>query len=129
MKKVLVVLFGLLVSASFANEVMQKNMIDMENALTKMQKGYLYNSLQMVNEGMDDLLKANKQFRDTQMKSFLPDNKKHMYNIAVNSADRIDGAVANMKKYLAKKEYLRAHQSYGEIIYGCTSCHGIVRSW
>ena len=119
-------------AASFAmaeDNPLQKNMYDMENALGKMQKGYLYNNIQMVHEGLNDLTAANKYFKDTQMKTFLPENKRHMSNVAINSSERIDKSVLAMKKYLDKKEYLKAHESCGQIINGCTTCHSIVRSW
>lgn len=129
MKKVIVVAAVLVLSLFAEDNMMQKNMYDMENALNKMQKGFLYNNLQMVHEGLNELAEANRHFKDTQMKTFLPENKKHMYNIALNSSERIEKAIVSMKKSLDKKEFLKAHETCGQIINGCTSCHSIVRNW
>ncbi len=130
MKKLVVTVIAL-ASFLFADDVMvmQNSMYKMEMGLNAIQKGYLYNNIDMVQSGINDVRDANHLFKSTDMKSFLPDDKKHMINIANNSSERIEDALSNMEKYLGKHEMMNAHKSFGELINACTICHSLVRNW
>lgn len=110
-------------------DILQKSMMQMEEGLSMMQKGYLYNNIDLVEKGLQMVEDGDKLFKKDDMKKYLPDNKKHMANIANNSSIRIEDAVQKMRKYLETKEYIKAHMSCAEIINGCTTCHSLVRNW
>jgi len=109
--------------------VMQNSMYKMEMGLNTIQKGFLYNNVDMVKSGIEDIKSANQLFKSTDMKKFLPEDKKHMINIANNSSERIVESLTAMTKYLDKKEMLKSHESFGALINACTTCHSLVRSW
>ena len=131
MKKIVLTLFAF---ASFLIAdtniiVIQNSMYKMEMGLNTIQKGYLYNNIDVVKSGIADVREANKLFKSADMKSLLPDDKKHMVNIANNSADRIVESLASMEKYINKHEMINAHKAFGELINACTTCHSLVRNW
>lgn len=131
--KLLKVASGLLLvsSLSFAlDSTLKDNMSQMENALSNMQKGFLYNSVELIRDGAGELKKANMLFSDKKMtQKYLPANKQHMSNVAYNTSKKIDEATTKMLKHLDKKEYVNAHTAYSKILDACTACHKIVRSW
>jgi hypothetical protein len=120
-----------LVTSIFATEVdLQKNMIKMENGVSNIQRGFLYNNIDLIKNGIEEISTANHMFASKDVASkYLPKEKKHMSNVAFNSAKKIDFALEELKVYLDKKELTSAHKAYSEVIDSCTVCHSIVRSW
>lgn len=118
------------IGAAAADSTLASNMRQMENGLSSVQKGFLYNTPSLIKEGVSEIQKANALFHDTEAtKKYLPKDKHHMSNIAFNASKRIDSASVNLFKALDKKEYSKAHQSYSEIVNACTACHAVVRGW
>jgi cytochrome c553 len=123
-------LSALLVSGVMAEDTLVSTMHQMENGLGNVQKGFLYNSPELIKSGVGDIHKANALFHNMdETKKFLPKEKQHMSNIAFNAAKRIDTASADLLKALDGKQYTKAHQSYSDIINACGSCHAVVRGW
>ncbi len=123
-------LTALLSVGAAADDTLALNMSQMENGLSNIQKGFLYNTPALIKGGVSDVQKANALFHNMDVtKKYLPKDKQHMSNIAFNASKRIDGASADLLKALDKKEYSKAHQSYSEIVNACTACHAVVRSW
>ncbi len=123
-------LAALLGSAAMANETLALNMSQMENGLSNVQKGFLYNAPVLIKGGISEIQKANAVFHNADAtKKYLPKEKQHMSNIAFNAAKRIDASSNELIKALNKKEYSKASQSYSEIVNACTACHAVVRGW
>ncbi|MDX9965763.1 hypothetical protein E0765_11900 [Sulfuricurvum sp. IAE1] len=123
-------LAALLGSAVMANETLALNMSQMENGLSNVQKGFLYNAPVLIKGGISEIQKANALFHNADAtKKYLPKEKQHMSNIAFNAAKRIDASSNELIKALNKKEYSKASQSYSEIVNACTACHAVVRGW
>ncbi|MDD3770819.1 MAG: hypothetical protein AB7U26_05825 [Sulfuricurvum sp.] len=123
-------LAALLGSAAMANETLALNMSQMENGLSNVQKGFLYNAPVLIKGGISEIQKANALFHNADAtKKYLPKEKQHMSNIAFNAAKRIDASSNELIKALNKKEYSKASQSYSEIVNACTACHAVVRGW
>lgn len=115
---------------AMANETLVKTMIDMENGLNNVQKGFLYNNPVLIKEGVNVIHTANALFHDMDAtKKFLPKEKQHMSNVAFNASKRIDTASVNLLKALDKKQFSKAGQSYSDLVNACTACHGVVRGW
>ena len=105
-------------------------MSQMENGLSNVQKGFLYNAPVLIKGGISEIQKANALFHNADAtKKYLPKEKQHMSNIAFNAAKRIDASSNELIKALNKKEYSKASQSYSEIVNACTACHAVVRGW
>jgi cytochrome c556 len=123
-------LSALIASGVAADDTLVQNMHQMENGLSSVQKGFLYNTPELIKSGISDIKKADSLFHDVDAtKNYLPKDKQHMSNIAFNAAKRIDTASNKLLKALDKKEYSKAHESYSEIVNACTACHAVVRGW
>ena len=120
-------------SVSFAQtpaELNTKTMIGMESGLNNIQKGFLYNNLDLVKYGADQIIKENKIYHDKKViKSILPKGKQQMENIAMITSNRIDDSIAELKTYIDLKDIRKAQDSFVNIIKACTDCHNIVRGW
>lgn len=123
-------LISALSSITMADTTLVKTMIDMENGLNNVQKGFLYNNPVLIKEGVNAIHTANTLFHDMEAtKKFLPKEKQHMSNVAFNASKRIDTASANLLKALDKKQFSKAGQSYSDLVNACTACHGVIRGW
>ena len=123
-------LSALLGAGAMADETLANNMSQMESGLSSVQKGFLYNTPDLIKSGVADIKKADALFHNAdETKKFLPKDKQHMSNIAFNAAKRIDTASNELIKALDKKQYSKAHKSYSEIVDACTACHAVVRGW
>lgn len=131
MKMVKVLALSALLSAGvMAADDLAANMHQMEGGLSDVQKGFLYNTPDLIKTGVSEIKKADALFHDMDAtKKYLPKDKQHMSNIAFNAAKRIDSASNDLLKALDKKQYTKAHQSYSEIVNACTACHAVVRGW
>ncbi|MCX6060818.1 MAG: hypothetical protein NT103_01000 [Campylobacterales bacterium] len=123
-------LSALLSVGAAADETLVSTMSQMEHGLSSVQKGFLYNTPELIKTGVGEIQKANALFHNTDVtKKYLPKDKQHMTNIAFNASKHIDGASSDLLKALDKKEYSKAHKSYSEIVNACTACHAVVRGW
>jgi len=120
-------------SALQANEAAKINamvMINMENGLANIQKGFLYNNLDLIKGGVEQVQKENAIYHDRKViKSMLGDNKKQMENLAYITSKRIENATEEMKSYLALKQMKKAHSAFSDIVNACTDCHTLIRGW
>jgi len=117
-------------SGAMADDTLATNMSQMENGLSNIQKGFLYNAPAMIKNGVGEIHKANALFHDMDAtKKYLPKDKQHMNNIAFNASKRIDSASAELLNNLEKKQFSKAHAAYSEIMNACTACHAVVRGW
>jgi hypothetical protein len=120
----------LLVSALNAQDVMKKSMSIMEQGMTEIQQGFLNNNLDLIKSGTALVKKGNKLFSDEKViKTYLPDNKKHMTNVATNSAKRIALDINSLELNLDNKAFLNATNAYSDMLNACSRCHSIVRNW
>ncbi len=131
MKLVKIILTAtLLCGAANANDVMQKSMSIMEKGMTQIQQGFLNNNLNLIKDGAKQVAEGNKLFSDKKViEQFLPDNKKHMANVAANTAERISLDLNSLDLNLNNKAYIDAANSYSDMLNACSRCHSIVRNW
>ncbi|MBV5278630.1 MAG: hypothetical protein J0647_06300 [Campylobacteraceae bacterium] len=119
-----------IVNATEAEKVNAMVMINMENGLANIQKGFLYNNVDLIKGGVDQIQKENTIYHDRKViKSILPENKKQMENLALITSKRIENSTEEMKTYLALKQMKKAHASFSDIVNACTDCHTLVRGW
>jgi hypothetical protein len=113
-----------------ANDVMQKSMSIMEKGMTQIQQGFLNNNLELIKEGTKLVKEGNTLFSDKKViASYLPENKKHMVNVAENASKRIDLDINVLEINLDNKSYINAANAYSDMLNACSSCHSIVRNW
>ena len=108
-----------LLAVSFANaqDVMQKSMSLMEQGMTQIQQGFLNNNLTLIRDGAKLVDKGNAMFSDKDViAKYLPQNKKHMANVAANASKRITLDVNDFKGLrLDEKAYVNASNAYSDI--------------
>jgi cytochrome c553 len=123
-------LTALLGCSVMASDTLTVKMADSENGLTNIQKGFLYNSMPMVRNGIKEVRKANDIFTNVdETKKYLPKEKQHMKNVAYNAAKRINDAADEMEIHLAHNEMGKAQEAYSRIVTACSACHAVVRGW
>ena len=120
----------LFITAANANDVMQKSMSTMEKGMTQIQQGFLNNNLQLIKDGSKLVKEGNDLFSDKKViSSYLPENKKHMANVATNASTRISLALNVLELNVDDKAYVNAANAYSDMLNACSSCHSIVRNW
>ena len=121
---------SLLVVAANANDVMQKSMSIMEKGMTQIQQGFLNNNLNAIKDGVKLVKEGNELFSDKKViASYLPENKKHMVNVAENASKRISLDINVLELNLDNKSFVNAANAYSDMLNACSSCHSIVRNW
>jgi len=122
-----------LCSSLYASETEKVNaiaMLSMENGLSNIQKGFLYNNIELIQSGVNIVQKENAAYHNRDvLKAILPEGKKQMENLALITSKRIDNATDEMKSYLALKQMKKAHSAFSDIVNACTDCHTLVRGW
>ena len=131
MKLTKILMAGILsVSFASANDVMTKSMNIMQQGIEQVQFGFINNNEKMVREGLIQIQKGNAMFSsETLIKASLPDNKKHMVNVAENASKRITADATIIELNLDDKAYTKAAEGYADMMNACSRCHGIIRSW
>lgn len=84
----------------------------------------------MIKEGLSEIKKGNEMFSSKDViAKYLPSDKKHMVNVAVNASKRISLDSNIIELNLDEKAYTKAADGYSDMLNACSRCHGIVRSW
>ena len=126
----IILVCSLVFAVANANDVMQKSMSIMEKGMTQIQQGFLNNNLQLIKDGSKLVKEGNDLFSDKKViSSYLPENKKHMANVAANASTRITLALNVLEVNLDDKAYVNAANAYSDMLNACSSCHSIVRNW
>ncbi|MFA6742060.1 MAG: hypothetical protein WCR78_11305 [Arcobacteraceae bacterium] len=126
----LIIATSLFIVCASANDVMQNSMSTMEKGMTQIQKGFLNNNLDLIKEGTKLVKEGNALFSDAKViNQYLPDNKKHMVNVAENASKRISLDITELESNLDNKAFIKATNAYSDMLNACSSCHSIVRNW
>lgn len=121
---------GLILGVANANDVMKKSMSMMEKGMTEIQQGFLNNNVELIKNGSKLVKEGNLLFSDKKIISqYLPENKKHLVNVASNAAERIALDINVLELNLDDKAYLNASNAYSDMLNACSRCHSIVRNW
>lgn len=132
MKKVL--LASVLVSSFlFAEQEVRypdrmQNMQEMETALSEIQKGFLYNNIQVVKNGVKHLKITTKN-----TESFIkPGLTKEGFNTLVyaqKQAEDISKIADDILATFEKGDQYNAANGYLQVLSKCLSCHQTIRTW
>lgn len=113
-----------------AQDVMQKSMQMMESGMTQIQQGFLNNNVELIKKGSVLVKEGNEMFNDKKIiMEYLPQNRKHLANVAVTASERISLDINVLELNLDDKAYLNAADAYSDMLNACSRCHAIVRSW
>lgn len=120
----------LFITFANANDIMLKSMSIMDSGMNMIQKGFMHNDISLIRSGTNMVEKGNNMFSDPKIiAKYLPNDKQHMTNVAVNQAKRItlDASVMNLQ--LDDKAYTNAANAFSDMLNACSRCHAIVRNW
>ena len=105
-----------------------KNMADMETAMATIQKGFLYNNLNVVKNGVKDLKETTKH-TESFIKEGVDKNGINTLMYAKKQAVAIASMADEITATFAKGDRYSAANNYLLILSKCLSCHQTVRSW
>jgi cytochrome c553 len=118
------------VSFATASDVMKDSMKLMQDGIEQVQFGFINNNADLIKDGLVMIQKGNDMFSsESVIKRYLPENKKHMVNVAANASKRITADATIIDLNLDDKAYTKAADGYSDMLNACSRCHGIVRSW
>ena len=125
------ILMAAVLSAGIAQaDTMTKSMNMMQQGIEQVQFGFINNNEQMIRDGLKQIAKGNTMFSSEDViKKYLPKDKKHMTNVAVNASKRIALDTNIIELNLDDKAYTKAAEGYSDMLNACSRCHGIIRSW
>ncbi|WP_373031836.1 hypothetical protein [Sulfurovum sp.] len=131
MKKALVIsvlVSGLLFGGEHIQPDRMKNMADMETAMANIQKGFLYNNVNVVKNGILQL-KETVKFTESFMKEGVGENKINNKLYAHQEAVTISKYADEILVTFEKGDRYSAANNYLLILSKCLSCHQTMRSW
>lgn len=131
MKKALlmsVLLSGVLFAEGYVQPDRMKNMADMETAMSTIQKGFLYNNINVVKNGVKDLKETTKH-TESFMREGVDKNGINTLMYAKKQAAAISSMADEITATFAKGDRYSAANNYLLILSKCLSCHQTIRSW
>ena len=105
-----------------------KNMQEMETAMATIQKGFLFDNINVVKNGVKDL-KKTVSFTESFIKEGIGKNKINNKMFAKKQAEDITRMADEILATFAKGDRYSAANNYLLILSKCLSCHQTVRSW
>ncbi len=105
-----------------------KNMSDMETAMATIQKGFLFDNINVVKNGVKDLKSTTKNI-ESFMKDGVGENGINNLMYAKKQAEAISSMADEISTTFAEGDSYSAANNYLLILSKCLSCHQTVRSW
>jgi hypothetical protein len=128
MKKLIIL--GLLGVSLYGQSALDQRisvMKDLEKAMATVQKGYLYNNLNIVKNGADQLKEHAKDVKSFEVASTGSNFDAKQY--AINEASAITSLANDMVDSFKKGEKSKSMIAYQNTLNRCVTCHKIVRKW
>jgi len=105
-----------------------KNMADMETAMATIQKGFLFDNINVVKNGVKDLKRTVKH-TESFIKEGVDENGINNLMYAKKQAEAISSMADEISTTFAKGDSYSAANNYLLILSKCLSCHQTIRSW
>jgi len=114
-------------SIAFATDVtIDSTMKLLHSGMTKINDGFIYNSKDMIKEGLSIVESANSIFGTVDVKKFTKSNK---VQVAKNISSNMTEHIKTFRKLINDKKYTDATIQYGKIMNECINCHILIRKW
>jgi hypothetical protein len=114
---------------AYSQEDRIKDMQMMEQGLQQMQKGFLYNNLQDIQQGAELLKKHTAKIEPPVDKKTNAFKKSYAYDLTKREAKKIiklaEDAVVKYQEHRTKQ----AMNSFAKILKQCMTCHTRIRKW
>ena len=105
-----------------------KNMADMEIAMATIQKGFLFDNINVVKNGVKDLKRTVKH-TESFIKEGVDENGINNLMYAKKQAEAISSMADEISTTFAEGDSYSAANNYLLILSKCLSCHQTIRSW
>ena len=105
-----------------------KNMADMETAMATIQKGFLFDNINVVKNGVKDLKRTVKH-TESFIKEGVDENGINNLMYAKKQAEAISSMADEISTTFAEGDSYSAANNYLLILSKCLSCHQTIRSW
>ena len=105
-----------------------KNMADMETAMATIQKGFLFDNINVVKNGVKDLKRTVKH-TESFIKEGVGENGINNLMYAKKQAEAISSMADEISTTFAEGDSYSAANNYLLILSKCLSCHQTIRSW
>ena len=132
MKKVLTFLMVIstFAAADYTKEDRIADMIAMEGAMAQIQKGFLYNNNEMVQEGSKLLRNKILTVQPPRVgDTSITREQTYAFMFARKQQRKIDDYAAKMAEKFAANDKYQAMQHFTKILKQCTACHTKLRKW
>lgn len=116
---------GVLAQSHQLTQIMQ----DMEYAMDRMERGFLYNRKEWINEGLKDFKALNKKLLHIDPNTYLGAQRRRDINVVTSVLNRNVENIEAMEQFLKRDEFVESAGAYGRILRGCMSCHIVSRGW
>ena len=105
-----------------------KNMAEMEAAMATIQKGFLFDNIHVVKNGVDNLKSAMTQI-DTYAEASCSDSGFNSLTYVKNQAKYITKTADEILERFKNGDKFDASQGYLLVLDTCLECHKKIRSW
>ncbi len=99
----------------------------MNQGLTEVQSGFMHNDRESVLKGIKIIQNANSIFKDVDVATFIPNNRKVQVTKNINA--NLDKNLKTLKEDVKARRYADATKSYAKVMNNCLACHTIIRGW
>lgn len=122
-------IFGIWVCGAFAQSSLVYIMQNMEYAMNLMEKGFLYNKKEWINDGLAEFKTLNKELQRIDPNTYLGVTQRQNINVVSGIVDRSAENIKVLERFLKQNDMMKSADVYGRILSGCVSCHAIARGW
>lgn len=119
----------LFVSYLHAQSGLTQIMQNMEYAMGLMQKGFLYNKKEWIQEGLEEFKTLNNQLRLLDPHTYLGAQQRKDSDVVSGIVNKNRDNIEVLEHYLKQNELIKSADACGRILAGCVSCHAISRGW
>jgi len=127
MKKVIAAMALTAITAFASETTITATMSLMEQGVSQVQKGFLYNSKSDLMQGIETIESANSIFSHVDVSTFIQNNSK--VKVTKNINENLEKHLKELKVSVADKKYSDASKKYAKVLNDCVSCHTIIRGW
>ncbi len=126
----LMVLLSTFAFAEYTKEDRVADMVAMESAMATIQKGFLYNNNDMIQQGSKDLRNKILTVQPPRIgDTSLTRDQTYAFMFARKQQRKIDDHAAKMAEQFAAGDKYQAMHHFTKILKQCTACHTKLRKW
>ncbi|TLD96506.1 hypothetical protein LS71_005415 [Helicobacter jaachi] len=104
-------------------------MQNMEYAMNLMEKGFLYNKQEWINEGLEEFKILSGELKRIDANTYLSISQRRDINVVGGIVNRNEEYIGLLERFLKDGDMIKSADVYGRILSGCVSCHAISRGW